>query len=437
MKRFFICNILFFIFLNSAQSQITISNIEPNPIYTFSKITLTGVGFQNAQKLKINQAVFQSIDFEVFNDNKIVFQLPSNQKNGLNDFSLSNTTFTSNIITKTILGINIVNISDNSLEVDDYVNIEFENSDTVAKVFFGNVQANFEDFIFEDDGSVSVKVPNVNSLGYYPIRIEDLHNTSTQFPFSILGLNKPSITGISKLNLQVGEFITITGKNLENTQSVIFDNTLVNEGTIFQFDDENILVEVPNVSPKQTTIIVYTLRGESNGYMATILPIQPSIISTEPSNPKTGIYLTIIGQNIGNAEYAILGNDTLRGIQRIDKNKIAFFLRNSVAGGSLKLFVNGQFINFNNNIFVDTITPVELELLEPNIVFDNENKKVKVQNLVEDTHIKIYDALGRICWKQTCILNHQEIDLGVFNNGVYLLHVESQNKHKRFKILKN
>jgi hypothetical protein len=414
-------------------AQSTITGVLPTLAFKGDIVTINGVRLDSVKIVKLNTLSLNNTLFDLVDSTLITFQVPQNLKQGSINISLVNGTITSNVSNISLVGITISSLEYNGTEVDDSVTVNFVRADTILKIYFGNLYIVSNQFRHIGNNQVRFRIPEVNKVGSYPISIEDLYDSSPSVPFSVTGLNVPSISGVNPVSAKSGEFITITGANFLNTNSITFENEVVDSS-----DFSVIVIKVPFLIQSNVIIKVYTPRGASNNFSFTFNTQSRNVNLVEPQNPKTGNILTISGSNIGNAEAIIIGNDTLRGIMRIDLNKIGILLTNGVKGGLLKLVFSDDVLTTSLNLDIDTITTVSN-------IYDPENE-FKIVLSQDDIYLHGFSANDRVFFFDLAGMtklqyyvqnnNVNKVNINGWKPGVYILKVETNKGFYSKKIIK-
>lgn len=172
----------------------------------------------------------------------------------------------------------------------------FLNSRGNSYVEFNGVKAS--NYFEWSDKKIVVKVPNGATTGKVVVWVEGKSSNGVDL---IIGINPPLIENLNTSNANIGDFITITGKNFLNTQDssyVEFNDVKATDYS--QWSDNQIKVKVPQGA---TTGKVYVVVGKrkSNGVDLIINGSEepPHIDNVDNTQPKIGDQITITGKRFG------------------------------------------------------------------------------------------------------------------------------------------
>ncbi len=173
-----------------------------------------------------------------------------------------------------------------------------------VQVRFGSVQASA--ITWHSAGYVTAKIANRTPFGDLSIRVQDISLTGFTVLGSTVGL-LPTINSILPLSPSIGDTVTLSGNNFNDTVSVLFSGEY---GTILSQSQSHLSVYLnTNISPGINSVIATNQYGNSNTFSYTISTpaLGPVITSFNPATEDRGRPVNLLGSNFkvgsGNAVY--------------------------------------------------------------------------------------------------------------------------------------
>lgn len=422
-------------------SQPNIISVSPAKIVAGQNTTIIGSQLVNISQVKLNTRIV-SINTILYNNNDtLVLQIPNNTVKGLYDLSFKSGTITGNNFPIEIIGPTIKSTNISMAEIDDRIIISTSNVDTVLSVQFGNTKADLLSIRYlNGPNQFSVKIPKVNSIGNYPIFIQTKYDNTEAFPFTISGLNLPSITNISPKTAAKGEKITITGKNFNSITGITFGNTLAKSGSFNILDSNTITILIPFLSLGENSIKVYSESGESELFPFQVKPETPQITSFFPQEAKIGNSVTILGTNLQNISAIVIGETTTMGLNFISNGSLSFIVPNKASSSKIKLVSPGGLTESSIALNIDTTTSVRSNIEYYETLSELIQIKLSDPNYIElylkseFNSIVIVDFTGRTIYSSTKV-EAGTVKIPVVNDCSNLIIITERNqKYLKFKL---
>lgn len=268
-----------------------VTGFSPNPVKAGTTLTINGTNMDLAKEVifsggsKVSSFALQELG-------KINLTVPADAKDGpvkLVAASLVETTSTEELV---MVVPTISTMSPNPAKPGGSVTVTGTNMDLVTKVTFGGNKTGT--ILSGNATEVVAGVPLDAVAG--ALTFTTAAGKTVTSPQS-LGMIKPAITGISPLDVQVNNDITITGNDLDIAASVKF--TGGTQADVSSATMNEAVVTVP-VGTQSGPITVVSTNGDevTSSEALNILPSTSIVVTSMPTQAKPGDMISIVGQNL-------------------------------------------------------------------------------------------------------------------------------------------
>lgn len=171
----------------------------------------------------------------------------------------------------------------------DYLNLMhgviFTENDTISE----------DEFISHDRYTITLAIPEEAKTG--TITLTDLAEEPTEIQSAeALTVNLPEVTEMFPEDIKAGDLLQINGNSLKQIVSVKLNGATVEAANFAAYEDENILIEVPEKATDGEVTLVTKSGVEISA--GTITTIVPSELVATPAPVKNGKVLTISGKDL-------------------------------------------------------------------------------------------------------------------------------------------
>ena len=282
--------------LVESETELTVTlpaatGFSPNPVKAGTTLTINGTNMDLAREVVFSGGSKVNI-FGAQELGKIELTVPADAKDGpvkLVAASLVEVTSSEGLV---MVVPNIGGISPNPAKPGGSVTVTGTNMDLVTKVTFGGGKTG--NITGGTATQLEVDVPLDATAG--ALTFTTAADKTVTSPSS-LGMIKPTITGISPLDVQVNNEITISGNDLDIAASVKFSGGT--EADVSSAGLTEATVTVPVGTQSGPITVVSTNGDETTSSQAlNILPSTSVVITSMPTQAKPGDLISIEGENL-------------------------------------------------------------------------------------------------------------------------------------------
>jgi hypothetical protein len=202
------------------------------------------------------------------------------------------------------------------------------------------------------DSRMSVTVPNGAITGKITAKVSSNVTSESATVFTIIPA--PEITTVNPTSGSVGTLITITGKNLDNFQTLTINGVAASDVTLTS--STQISAKIPvGANPGVGKLAVTTLGGTAQVDFEVVMP-SPTITAVNPSSAKVGEEVVITGSNLIEIQSITFGNAAATTFTSVSSTELKVTVPTGASTGKLVVKTSGGTAQTDFTVIGATIT---------------------------------------------------------------------------------